>query len=180
MVVTLGPFTLLTDMAFVITTLFERLPPGVGVAATAHGKPVLARCSGVPLIGTREDAEPVRVGSVGYLRLQRVVELQVFPYRQVGPGRVEYLPSMDVRVAFRGTPGASRHIQDDLAWEGLYERVLVNYQQARGWRLRPEGSVGPWLPPPDGVRLSLERPGIYGVTRGDLQQAGVDVALHDF
>ncbi len=156
------------------------IPPGVGVGLEFRGRATLSSCSGVPVVGTRSRGEPVRIGSVGYVRLQPVVELELMPYRMIAQNAVEYVPEMEVELRFSGNALPSRPLGDDQGWEALYRGLLVNYEEARQWRRRPErGSIRSWLPPPDAAKLLVERQGIYRVTRGELQQAGVDVGSID-
>jgi hypothetical protein len=156
------------------------VPPGVSVGMEYRAGSAVAARLRSPAVGTRTSGKPVRIGSVGYVRLQRVVELELMPYRITGSGTIEYLSDIDVELTFSGRGLPAGPLSDDPAWETLYRRLLVNYDQAREWRRRPSpGRVRSWLPPPDAARVLVDRPGIYRVTRDDLQQAGVDVATID-
>ncbi len=155
------------------------IPPGVDVAVESHGRTTAATCLGIPAVGMRVRGKPVRIGSVGSLRLHRVAELELMPYRMAGPNTVEYAPHMDVEITFSGRAQPSGWINDDPAWETLYRRLLVNYRDARQWRHRQANSSKFWLPPPDAAKIMVQSPGIYGITRSELQGAGVNVGSID-
>jgi hypothetical protein len=156
------------------------VPPGVGVELEPRGASVLVECPAAPAAGVRRHGPPARIGSVGYLRLQRVVGLELMPYRIAGKNGIEHVPDMELELRFSGRALPSAPLRDDPAWEAAYRRLLVNHEEARGWRRRPEhDTTKSWLPPPDAVKLTVDSSGIYRVTRYELEQAGVGVGSID-
>ena len=121
---------------------------------------------------------PARLGTPGFVRDQRVVELVFAPQRQedgrlLGYRRVVVDIRVDPLVAqYRGSPRRDRWGDDVLRHQ------LVNYQQARSWRRPPAGRAAKAIQRPDDplmVRMIVQDRGMYRVTGADLAEAGVDL-----
>lgn len=95
-----------------------------------------------PLADGPWPAAPVAVGEPFTLRGQRVVAVQVWPFRaDEASSRLWIRRALVVRVDFAGgaepalaAPAEDRH------WEPVFESALLNYEQGRRWR---EPAAGP-------------------------------------
>ena len=126
--------------------------------------------------------EPVQLAATGFVRSQRVASLRFQPF-QYNPvtGELRYYSRLRLRLSFLA--GSSRKrlalaATDEGPFEASLRLTLVNYEQARGWRVRPEGeSQRTTLPDAlaeDGraFKLLVDQDGMYRVTYDDLQAAG--------
>ena len=125
----------------------------------------------------RPTGVPVRLGEPGWIRDQRVVGLSFGPW----PGGGGYRRvAVDVHLdpaaaAYRAAPRPDR-------WtESLLRRQLVNYQQARSWRMYSSRAAKRALQFDDPVllRMIVDKLGIHRVTGADLAAAGVDLKRVD-
>ena len=130
---------------------------------------------------------PVALGEAGFLRQQRVVEVQFAPQVQAD-GTWQLFDSVVAEVFFDPPQdtSAGRAAADGFAADSAGEEVLrdlvVNYDQARAWRrVRPGAPRAKRLQ--DGasawVRLYTQDEGLYRVTGAELQAAGVNLATLD-
>jgi hypothetical protein len=89
--------------------------------------------------------QAVEVGEPFSLRRQRMVAIQVRPFRWDGSTRqVTWTSSVTVRVDFvGGTTSSAAPAMEDKHWEPVLEQALINYPQAREWRGRPSGAPRP-------------------------------------
>jgi len=195
-------------MARVLTAGEDELREGVRV--TIGAQPVMkdardgfgptpAREPVPPILDGPWPETPVEVGEPFSLRGQRIVAIQVRPFRTAAPPGGLWLrgpPPVGVYCAGgapgapaapRGAPGADRH------WEPVFRSALANYEQGRRWRtpLRPAG------PAPGGslfrgrtavpagtqgtagfdenepeVRIQVDTTGVYAFRYGDLATHG--------
>ena len=147
------------------------VPPGASVTATVQGAEetrdrvalVLGTRPGfrndvdrLGLVPTREDVpaitdgpwppSPIDLGQPFTLRGQRLVELQIRPFRYDElTGRLWARRSVIVRLSFTGAPAAAapgRLAPEDRHFEPVLKRAILNYQQGRAWRATP-GHGGP-------------------------------------
>ncbi|MCC7265399.1 MAG: type IX secretion system sortase PorU [Candidatus Latescibacteria bacterium] len=118
---------------------------------------------------------PARLSAVGYVRDQRVVGVTFGP-QQLGKDRVSRYDQVEVVVHFGGS-GVSSPVRPDRWGEELYQSLLVNYEQARGWRHRNRGAAKP-AQAPEGqtFRVVVRESGMYRITGQDLAAAGVELA----
>jgi len=155
---------------------------------------------------------PVEVGEPFTLRRQRVVAVTLRPFRcDEATGRLWTRRSLTVRVDFVGGEGSGRVAlaAEDRHWDPVLREGLLNYEQARSWRLAPtpatrrdvlgaaERRTGPAgamaamafdedFPE---VRVKVDSTGIYHLGYGDLSPLGyptnipiaqVSVHRHEF
>jgi hypothetical protein len=130
--------------------------------------------------------EVVSLGSPTFLRNQRIVELEIFPV-QYNPvqRRVRYTEEITVSVSFSGgDPGRMRSEKD--LFERIYQNVLFNYEQSKGWRRVGEEQqlFESTIPYPFGYsenwyKLIIWETGIYRIDRTMLIEAGVPVSSLD-
>ena len=143
--------------------------------------------------------ELVEITNDGTLRQQRVASLGISPV-QYEPltNSLKIIESLVIEVVFEGTPTVSLATTDAESdiYEALFESQLVNYQQAKRWRLNFEdrkqfandepGQVAVqtpketlWLPPDPGWRVVVRQDGFYRLTYDALATAGLPVDAID-
>lgn len=124
---------------------------------------------------------PAGVASLGFdatLRHQRTVQLFLHPFH--------YDPRdgliVNRRIVVRLTLGPSRRPSDmvpvgavEREWEGIYAGTVLNYSEAREWRMRPAPSaapVGRASRPSEAYKLEVSKTGIHRLDYSDLDDAG--------
>ena len=130
------------------------------------------------------DALPAALAKVakdGYYRRQRLVSVQFYPLQAIpGENRVRLYENITVRLDFVGgektrTTSAAKTIS---AEEDLYDGLVLNYQQAKAWRVprarslaKPQSifAVG------DRYKIPTRYEGFYKVTGSFLQSNGVSL-----
>ena len=127
--------------------------------------------------GSRCPQGPACLGTVGWVRGQRVAEL-IFADTGTGSGdrRAYERVVVDLHLPPSGPAGGRRR---GSRWEEDFLRqTLLNYEQARSWR-RPRQRRAPkrLAPGADGdlVRVTIRGQGIYRIGGADLEKAGVDL-----
>ena len=141
-------------------------------------------------------ASPVRLGSVGYLREQRFVEV-IFAPVQLNPKRrsARYFPEVRAEVVFTmpggGDPAAAtRPFRSDPLFEGTYRRALENYEQGKLFRVPPGGRDAEVLAPQAAsapavtaasprYKISVSHPGVYRLAYADVQASAPDLLALD-
>ncbi|MFQ5877154.1 MAG: C25 family cysteine peptidase [Acidobacteriota bacterium] len=99
-------------------------------------------------------ATPVRLGSVGYLREQRFVEVLFTPLLyNPGRRRARFYPEVEAEVIFNspGPPARGVAARAEGLFEPVYRRAFVNYEQGRAFR---SASGGQGAGPPPGAESS--------------------------
>ena len=125
--------------------------------------------------------EAVKLSQPMSLRNQRVVKLELFPFRyNPKHGQVQKYRRIVVELLFSYQKG----IGDDLQYErldedeDLYRKTIINYEQARRWRRRrlkrPRVSVTP-LGQGRWVKVKVDEDGLYRIDWDDLRELGISV-----
>ena len=127
-------------------------------------------------------ASIAEVGSSGFIRDQRVVDLRFFPF-QYDPvsGELRHCRRIRVELSF-GYPGghpvlAATWGEDD-PFHQVLEDSLLNYDSALSWRARSSTTLsGPTVSEQEGssYKVMLDQDGIYQLTYADISDAGIDV-----
>ncbi len=104
---------------------------------------------GLPVYTYEEDADAygserypsqaVWLGNPGRLRNQDVIRLFVAPFiYEPSQGKLRIAKQVTVHLEFesQGLLGRAR-LDDNVSWERLLKDVVINYEQARAWRVRP-------------------------------------------
>ena len=121
---------------------------------------------------------PVALGERGLLRRQEVVAVGFGP--RLDGEELTVFDRIEVELRFSTSPGAKRSSWPDKWGELLYRNTLVNYEQARSWRL-PAGGLGAGKAADEQalsgemLRLAVRSNGMYKVTGADLAEAGIDL-----
>jgi len=118
---------------------------------------------------------PAGLSEVGAVRDQRVVGV-VFGPGQLGEGRVALYDRVEV-VVYLGRHGGVGRARSDRWGEELYQSLLVNYDQARGWRRLPERRTAKGVQETGSqtLRVVVREGGIYRITGQDLMDAGMSL-----
>ena len=171
------------DGAMDVLPLLLGAPPNARV--TASLRPVSTRrlpltaplCSELEANPALAAAENARVVDVGMIRSQRLVRVEAPLAWRDATGRVLLLTDAMVEVRFEGgMPGET--VQESESFEALLRETLLNYSQARQFRLATPPAparVQAWTPPAPAWRVLVNEPGIYELTYQDLQAAGLPV-----
>jgi hypothetical protein len=121
-----------------------------------------------------------------FLRNQRVIELEIFPVRYNSARKsIRYSSQITVKVSFSGGRKESFEGGKDL-FEKIYQNVLLNYEQSKGWRkiaeerglLKP-AVVDPFSYSDNWYKIIVRENGIYKIDRNMLVQAGIPVSSLD-
>ncbi len=146
-------------------------------------------------------ASPVRLGSIGYMREQRYVEVIFMPVLfDPGRRRARYFPDVTAEVRFTvpgspSSPNLVRPFRPDPLFEETYRKSLVNYEQGKMFRVGPgEGpraatpgaadslSVAPTTAAASGVpryKVLVSAAGIYRLDYGYLSAHAPDLVASD-
>jgi len=127
------------------------------------------------------------IANDGMLRQQRVVGINLYPV-QFNPEAVTLTvyESLKVEVEFIGLPKekTTETTIDSEIYEDFYAQELLNYQNARAWRLGDadlsslqnemisETRDLPWAPPDPGWRILVQADGFYQLSYNELILAG--------
>ncbi len=90
-----------------------------------------------PILDGPWPASPVELGEPATVRRQRLVAVQVRPFRyDEATGRLWVRRSLTVRVDFTGVPpgAVAGPAVTDSHWEPVFRNALANYEQGRRWR----------------------------------------------
>jgi len=123
-------------------------------------------------------SEVVRLGVPSTLRHQKVVSIYLFPFRYDPASReLIYSKTLVVRLDFTKTREPERiNLQAapsfELNAEGLYQGLLINYEQAKGWRMKPlsqSRETGlPVAQAQNEYKIATDSTGLYKVSYTDI------------
>jgi hypothetical protein len=138
------------------------------------------------------------ISKVSWFRYQRIAVIEVHPFQyDAGSNTLKTLSSLRIQIHFSLTsqePGG-RRIPDPL-FESAYKSLLINYEQAKGWRgtagatvksrtVLPQRTVGDlaqsWFDPSKQYyKMPISQDGIYRLSFSDLQNLGISPQSLDF
>ena len=133
----------------------------------------------------------VEVASEGYIRSQRIIILEVHPIQYMPSKRSIHIHSqMTIRVQFQNPVAIpefyylSSHHRDTEPFEQRLKRQLLNYEQAKVWRLQNKKTLrAPSLQDEQRYpryKILLEKTGIYRLTSKSLKNKwGIDLSAED-
>ena len=131
----------------------------------------------------------VEVVPVGFIRDQRVAQLEIHPI-QYNPrlSKLKIYRELQIRIDFNHPASSVSQVfsayQPSRPFEELFQTRLLNYDQAKAWRLvrRPQGQLAS-APTQAEIeqkyKLLITRTGMYRITYNRLQAAGVDTSQID-
>ncbi|MFC1728888.1 type IX secretion system sortase PorU [candidate division KSB1 bacterium] len=162
--------------------------------STLENAPGIARSDAVFYSDRWLRSEPVSDIKTGYVRLQRVVSLNLNAIRY-NPARREVMVAdrITVRIDFTEGQGlrqnlsvppemSSSSVVPDAAFDNVYRAVLQNYSSGIRWRRSPERrsllksgqlSAGLWF------TIPVEEEGIYRITYDDMAAHGLNPGMID-
>ncbi len=135
-------------VARVVSAANEQIRTGVRLAS--NGRSIISRDGASETFEpTIEPVDPivdgswpramVELGEEHTLRRLRMVPVKIMPYRyDEASGRLWTHRSITVRVDFSGGRVADGVPGRDRAWDRVLQGTVLNFEQARGWRARPE------------------------------------------
>lgn len=121
---------------------------------------------------------PAALGERGLLRRQEVVAIGFGP--RLDGEELTVFDRIEVELRFSTSSGAKRRSWPDKWGELMYRNTLVNYEQARSWRL-PAAGLGAGKVAEeqalsgDVVKVTVRNNGVYMITGADLADAGIDL-----
>jgi len=134
----------------------------------------------------RLPALPAEITSTGFMRGQRIAALRICP-AVFDPVRNVFriYERLSVRLAFTGAGAGlasspATPVEDP--FEEVYESLLVNHEQGRAWRRRPDKAPlraaenDYFSDSPNWVKVRIESTGIHRIEGVDLAAAGVSLA----
>jgi len=132
---------------------------------------------------------PAELGAVGFVRSQRVAGLRFnLVCRDPTSDDLHFHRRLRIRLDFKTPPGfAPDHvgeIVEETAFEGILRSSLINYEQARRWRVPPRPLLDEVKTAAaqrqDAYKVLVDQEGVHQLTYDALQIAGVAVpSLHD-
>ncbi|NOX61528.1 MAG: hypothetical protein GXP42_06220 [Chloroflexi bacterium] len=125
--------------------------------------------------------QPVRLGEIGYLRDQRFVRVLFEPMEYDGAGRLRVHQRLRVALEFDDVAATRTAAlpRPDPYFEPLFQRVFINYEQARAWRRPPAKPQALDLNQTNvsqRLRIRVEQEGLYIVTYEDVLATGVNMS----
>ncbi len=132
----------------------------------------------------RFPAETAWLEAPGRFRHQDIVRAVVSPFSyEPTTGRLYAARDLIVRIRFEGPAVGRGAMADEGMWERVYERVFVNYDQGRRWRVSAQPMPGLLRQPPgnDRFKILISETGMYSIDYAALSGAGfpADVAVDD-
>ena len=132
---------------------------------------------------------PAEIASTGFMRRQRIAAVRISPVVfQRDMMRFLVYDRFDVRLIFEGgreagelAPGANRTD----SFEGIYRGLLINYEQGRAWRQRPDrvrlGTAQDdyFTASSEWIKVKIESTGMYRITGAELASAGAVLSAVD-
>lgn len=126
-------------------------------------------------------ASPVSIGNIGFIRSQRVAQVQLNPV-QYNPvqGTVRVYRHLRVEATFSAAPASSQTAAPAApdVFDPVLQAQLLNFDQARAWRVaRPADAASPQMSPAvypgdtsrPWFKTQLRSSGLYKITLLDLQ-----------
>ncbi|MCH7760624.1 hypothetical protein IIA15_04375, partial [candidate division TA06 bacterium] len=119
---------------------------------------------------------------ISYIRNQRVLSLRVYPVQFNATRKtLQILEEIQIRVEFLSGDGVGAGLKPALTdpFERVYEKVLINYEEAKGWRRRAGRSSPSILSSRPWLKISTNEAGIYRLTYKELIRTGAPVNFID-
>ena len=129
--------------------------------------------------------QPVELVASGMIRSQRIARLSFSPF-QYNPVtqvvRFVTRVSIEVQLAKNDIPWVPKGIVDEGLFEAVLQKTLINYEQARYWRIPAQqtpsvttDSFSSIHKDQPAYKIQVDQDGLYQVTYSALQAAGVPV-----
>jgi len=129
--------------------------------------------------------ELVRIGETGFIRNQRVVQVQIYPV-QYNPAQkmLRIYNLLTFKLNFENGTAQNPPGFADPTFESVIQKILPNYETGKSWRKPKSSSVA--LQKSDlgtvnasSYKIYVKEDGIYRLTESDLKGAGIIVAEID-
>jgi len=123
--------------------------------------------------------EIIELTPPGFIRDQRVVEIQVHPIQAASAkNQIKIYKNIVIRVEFNGGGDDAGISKLSVPDEEFFRGVVVNFNQSKKWQKpRPQKSVqkASAFQLGEALKIAIREEGMYKVTGSDLQSAGVDI-----
>ena len=123
---------------------------------------------------------PVRLMDEGWLRDQKIVRLEVFPFQYDSESSsLTWHHDLKIKISFTKKPGVKIQKEvnqiSDSYYEDIYKKFLVNYDLAKGWRGFPVEAteISTTLSTSDRLKISVGTDGLYRISNDDLASFGL-------
>jgi hypothetical protein len=124
-----------------------------------------------------------------FIRDQRILELLISPVRISSGGIASALADeIEVLVEFDAVPETGALSLRDDAFEKIFRATLLNYEQAKNWRVPRQLSLiaqkraetfDPFAYSASWVKIGIEDAGVYKISGSAISNAGLDIASID-
>lgn len=122
--------------------------------------------------------------SIKFVRKQRILQIQIAPLQYNPSTNIARLyENIRLEVSFNAARGSKGENVIDKHFEKLYQNLLINYDQAKHWRMPPaehqilrQTDVDPFSNATEWYKIHVTEAGIYKLTYQALSDAGVNVS----
>jgi len=166
----------------------ETIQKNVGLVATVEWPEWDARRGdgvSLPALPAMYPLAAAQLGTDGFLRDQRVLQIDLFPVRYLSAQqtaqitrqmrlRIDFTPASSISAAI----SQSANLSTDQGFEPVLAASLDNYEGSSRWRVMPARSTTLQKTVSTTVeryRLTVEHDGLYMITGADLKSAGADL-----
>jgi hypothetical protein len=132
---------------------------------------------------SEQPASPVQIGMIGYLREQRVAQIQFFPV-QHNPVQqtIKLYKRLRVRISFSNDTRSANVIapvvEDSPLFDKMLHRLLIN--DATSNRVLRRTARETTCPSPlPALKMTIEKTGVYAISYADFFALGLDVSMLD-
>ncbi|MCK5523919.1 MAG: hypothetical protein KAI83_12375 [Thiomargarita sp.] len=131
-----------------------------------------------------QPASPVQIGMIGYLREQKVAQIQFFPV-QHNPVQqtIKLYKRLRVRVRFSNETRSANVIapvvEDSPQFDRMLHRLLINDATSNRVLRRSTARETPCPSPLPALKIRIEKTGVYAISYADFFALGLDVSVLD-
>ena len=131
--------------------------------------------------------ERIEIVETGFLRNQPITRIRINPVQgNLSKKQIRIYSKIRIKIWFEGIPQQSPNIQASLIPEpdeSVYRQTLLNYQQARKWRIpRPvlkKPVFNGNFPEGECLKISIKNSGIYKLSGSELTAHGINISAID-
>ena len=129
--------------------------------------------------------EQVRVGETGFIRDQRVVQVQICPVQYNPAQKMLRISSLlTFRLNFENGTTQSLPGFADPRFESVIQKILPNYEVGKSWRKEKSSTASLQKPDLGAIKTSwykiyVKEDGLYRLDKNDLEEAGIVVSEID-
>jgi hypothetical protein len=134
---------------------------------------------------SEQPASPVKIGMIGYLREQRVAQIQFFPVlHNPVQQTIKLYKRLRVRVSFfndtRSANVIAPVVEDSPQFDRMLHRLLINDATSNRVLRRTRTIRDTACPSPlPALKMTIEKTGVYAISYADFFALGLDVSVLD-